>query len=89
MADQDVTRKLAAILSADMVGYSRLMEVDDGLDLGGDTYNRISAVGGADRLYGGLSARNGHAANTERPGDVWLGHSFANLRSLLSVFQVG
>ncbi len=31
MADQDVTRKLVAILSADMVGYSRLMEVDEAM----------------------------------------------------------
>ena len=29
MADQNVTRKLAAILSVDMVGYSRLMEKDE------------------------------------------------------------
>ncbi len=29
MAAQNVTRKLAAILAADMVGYSRLMEKDE------------------------------------------------------------
>ena len=29
MAEQNVTRKLAAILAADMVGYSRLMEADE------------------------------------------------------------
>jgi adenylate cyclase len=29
MADQNVTRKLAAILCVDMVGYSRLMEKDE------------------------------------------------------------
>ncbi len=29
MAEQSVTRRLAAILAADMVGYSRLMEVDE------------------------------------------------------------
>ncbi len=30
MADQNVTRKLAAILAADMVGYSRFMSDDEG-----------------------------------------------------------
>ena len=30
MARQGVTRKLAAILAADVVGYSRLMEADEG-----------------------------------------------------------
>ena len=29
MADPDVNRKLAAIMSADVVGYSRLMQADD------------------------------------------------------------
>ncbi len=29
MAEQSVTRRLAAILAADMVGYSRLMEADE------------------------------------------------------------
>ena len=29
MAQQNVTRKLAAILAADVVGYSRLMEADE------------------------------------------------------------
>ena len=29
MAEQRVTRKLAAILAADMVGYARLMEADE------------------------------------------------------------
>ena len=29
MAEQRVTRKLVAILAADMVGYSRLMEADE------------------------------------------------------------
>ena len=29
MADQDTTRKLAAILSADVVGYARLMGEDE------------------------------------------------------------
>ncbi len=29
MADQNVTRKLVAIVSTDMVGYSRLIEVDE------------------------------------------------------------
>ncbi len=29
MAKQSVTRRLAAILAADMVGYSRLMEADE------------------------------------------------------------
>ena len=28
MADRDVRRRLAAILAADMAGYTRLMEVD-------------------------------------------------------------
>ncbi len=29
MAEQSVTRRLAAILAANMVGYSRLMEADE------------------------------------------------------------
>ncbi len=29
MAEQNVTRRLAAILAADMVGHSRLMEADE------------------------------------------------------------
>ncbi len=29
MAEQDVTRRLAAILAADVAGYSRLMEADE------------------------------------------------------------
>ncbi|MDP6343267.1 MAG: adenylate/guanylate cyclase domain-containing protein, partial [Alphaproteobacteria bacterium] len=29
MADENVSRRLAAILAADMVGYSRLMEADE------------------------------------------------------------
>ncbi len=29
MAEQKVTRRLAAIFAADMVGYSRLMEADE------------------------------------------------------------
>ena len=29
MAQQDVTRKLAAILAADVIGYSGLMEADE------------------------------------------------------------
>ena len=29
MAEADVQRKLAAILAADVVGYSRLMETDE------------------------------------------------------------
>ena len=29
MADRRINRKLAAILAADVVGYSRLMEVDE------------------------------------------------------------
>ena len=36
---QPVERRLAAILAADVVGYSRLMGVDDGGDIYGDGVN--------------------------------------------------
>ena len=42
MAQQDVTRKLAAILVADVVGYSRLMEADEGATIRTlDTYRQV------------------------------------------------
>ncbi len=42
MAQQDVTRKLAAILAADVVGYSRLMEADEEATIRTlDTYRQV------------------------------------------------
>ena len=42
MAQQDVTRKLAAILAADVVGYSRLMEADEDATIRTlDTYRQV------------------------------------------------
>ena len=39
MADERVERRLAAIMAADVVGYSRLMEADEG-----GTLNRLKAL---------------------------------------------
>ena len=39
MAEERVERRLAAIMAADVVGYSRLMEADEG-----GTLNRLKAL---------------------------------------------
>ncbi len=44
MADENVTRKLAAILAADMVGYSRLMEADEARTIARQKVHRAELI---------------------------------------------
>ena len=62
MADENVTRRLAAILAADMVGYSRLMEADEAGTIARQKARRVELIDPK------IAAHNGRIVKTTGDG---------------------
>ena len=76
MAEQRVHRRLAAILAADVVGYSRLMEADEAGTLARLKSARVEVFDTATARFGGrIFKTTGDGALAEfafNRGDLWL-----------------